>query len=619
VVVVLVGIRKKYIYGFLCAILIASPLLTQEQLHDIQQIASARDLNLRGELVNIAISPVNPDIISFESIEGGNLHRLWWLDLNTNHLEQITPRVADTDDVYWEAQSDRDIDWSPVKINGKAWFLFVSSGYDGQENIYLGNTHDRQYLRLTSSNHVDHHPRWSPDGKKFVYVSSRRGSGDIYLVRDVANLINRFEGAMRENPESKEIVLDGISSGENHIRLTENPRMDSFPDWAPDGRYIVYQGLIRSDDMLHMDLFLLDMHNPSAEPINITQNPRQDAIQPKWSYDQNSIAFYMSPAGFEGEVPSTVHLSYIEVTRDTATGKINSFVTKGTIDANIRRNNNSGPLWGPGSRSLLYVKGEGNYTPILMYKVLMGSSANESQVIRESRFDIIHREIAGQISANDATVVYLTYEEQDYRIYRARPGGGVLSRRLRDVYVRPVARVESFERQPTMAGFGGQVFSLLNQTSPSQTRVDFINNFFLQYTILPYIKSERPYEVAVRASYGSIRPKYMISAGGQRSFWYSVFDIGGVWTIPVDRVVDRTSVFAYAGLGLVFSHKYIARPSISRRFNVPYGFGFQYLVTQSVSITSQITFRNVYYLNEEENAYKSIPIRGMSFGIKYNL
>jgi len=618
VVAVLVGITKYSISNALCALFVVASLTAQEQLYDIRQVASAREFNLRGELINIAISPANPDIVSFESVEGGNLHRLWWLDLNTKHLEQITPRTSDWEDSYWRAQSDRDIDWCPVKINGKTWFLFVSSGLDGQENIYLGNTEDNYYLRLTSSNYVDHHPRWSPDGKHFVYVSSRRGSGDIYFVNNIERLINRFERAIRGEPESREIVLDGISSGNHHIRLTENPRMDSFPDWSPDGRYLVYQGLIRSDDVLHMDLFLLDMHNSTAEPINLTQNPRLDAIQPKWSYDRRNIAYYVSPAGFGGEMPSTVHLSYVELSGDTATGEINSFVTKGTIDANIRRNNNAGPLWGPGSRSLLYVKGEGNYTPILMYSTT-GGSMNEAQVIRESRYDIIHREIAGQISNEGAVIAYLTYEDQDYRIYTARPGGGILSRRLNDVYVQPVVWAQRFKRQPTLAGIGGQALLLFNQKSPARTRFDFVNSFSLQYTVIPYVENERPYEFAVRANYGSVRPSYRTSEGGRRTFSYSIVDIGGVLSIPVDRLIDRMSLFAFTGLGMVFSYDDIARPSISRRINLPFGFGLQYSVSQSVDITGQLTFRNLYYLNEEESEYVTLHTRGLGFGVLYNI
>lgn len=438
-----VRIIKVSIYLIIYSSFVTGPVCAEEQLYDIRQVVSAHEFNLRGELVNIAIAPANPDIISFESIEDGNLHRLWWFDLKSKQLVQVSPRDIADNDYYWYAQSDRDINWCPVEIDGKNWFLFVSSGVEGQENIYLGNTQDNRYLRLTSGNFVDHHPRWSPDGKNFVYVSSRSGNGDIYLVDTVDDLIEQFEREIEEGAESREIVIKGISSGENHIRITDNPGMDSFPDWSPDGRYIVYQGLVLSDDILNMDLFLLDMKDLSPAPINITENPGRDAIQPKWSYDQRSIAYYVSPAGRNGDVSATAHLAYIELQSDSLTGEITPYDTIGIIDANIRRNNNTGPLWGPGSRSLLYVKGEGNNTPLLLYTFVHAGDTSEVKTIRESRFDIIHREIAGYISSDHAMVAYLTYEEQDYRIYTARPCGSVLSRRSHDVYVKPAVRTNS--------------------------------------------------------------------------------------------------------------------------------------------------------------------------------
>ncbi len=439
-----VSILKICLYLITVSLYIAGAIYANEQLNDIRKVVSAREYHLRGELVNIAISPVNPDIISFESIEDGNLHRLWWFDLDSQDLVQITPRTVSNNEFFWYAQSDRDINWCPVKINGKNWFLFVSSGIEGEENIYLGNTQDNYFLRLTSGRYVDHHPRWSPDGESFVYVSSRSGNGDIYLVNNVRELIERFEQEIDERPEFREIVIEEISSGRHHIRITDNPGMDSFPDWSPDGRYIVYQGLIRSDDILNLDLFLLDMKNISAPPVNITENPEHDAIQPKWSYDRQSIAYYVSPAGRGGDIPATVHLAYIDMESDTVTGEIISFSGKGTIDANIRRNNNTGPLWGPGSRSLLYVKSEGNFTPVLMYRLSQCNDTTNVSTLRESRLDIIHREIAGYISPENALVAYLTYEEQDYRIYTARPCGGALIRKSYDVYISPEVSTNSY-------------------------------------------------------------------------------------------------------------------------------------------------------------------------------
>jgi Tol biopolymer transport system component len=618
-------VRVRYTSGIIFLLFFAMlgepPLLaeTEEQLDDIRQIISARELGLRGEIFNIAISPSNPNIISFETVEGGHLHRLWRFHVVKKELEQITPRDSNDQDYYWQALSDRDINWCPVIKNGKSWFLFVSNGIEGQENIYLGNTEQDYYLRLTSGMHVDHHPRWAPDGGSFVYVSSRAGSGDIYYVKNVDELINRFEWAVQQSPGSPEIVIDGISSGSDHLRITSNPGMDSFPDWSPDGRYIVYQGLIRTDDVLNIDLFLLDTGKITAEPVNLTQNPRQDGIQPKWSYDQKNIAYYVSPAGRGSDAPAIVHLAYIQIQSDSSTGDITSFASMGTIDANIRRNNNTGPLWGPGSRSLLYVKGDGNHTPVLMYKTTDSGSVHESQTMRESRFDIIHREIAGYVSVNYTVVVYLTYEDQDYRIYIARPDGGILSHKETDVYVRPQLRAVNVNSPSYKTGIGVSAMTFLNQDNPSRTGFNFLNSLFLQYTFFSYTRSPLPFLTAIRTSINTINPVRINDSGTWLLFSYAVLDIEGVLFLPIDFAVRKTMLYGFGGVGYVFAHEGIGGLSFWKRVQVPFGFGMQYSLTPSLNITGQVTFRSVPYRVDAKDIYSNLQTRGLSVGMVYRI
>jgi Tol biopolymer transport system component len=614
-------LTNTIIYCAVAAALFAASLKAQEQLHDIELVVSASKLNLRGELVNIAISPVDQHVISFESVEGGNLHRLWWYDLRRRSVHQISPREEESDAWYMEAQSDRSINWCPVPINGKNWFIFVSSGTDGRENLYLGNTTDRYYLQLTSSGSVDHHPRWSPDGRRFVYVSSRTGSGDIYLVENVRSIIRRFERQVESRPTDRVIVIDGMSSGERHRRMTVSPEMDSYPDWSPDGRYIVYQGLHRSNGVLNMDLFLIDLENSSGGPINLTENPWQDAIQPKWSYNQEYIAFYASPAGSGNgsgmEMPTSVYLSYIEIQTDPATGEIRSFATQGTIDVNIRRNNNDGPLWGPGSRSLLYVKGDGSNTPILLFKTQGTERPEQGRILKESRFDIIHREIAGFISTDRAIVAFLTFEDQDYNIYIARPGGGVLSRRLHDVYLQPIPRLERWMRMNSTITVGGSGFTILNQNLPPRTGYHFSPQVYLQAAVIPYSADAGWYEIGVRVTAGSVKPSFF-RMNERISFSYSLLDVGGVATVPMGWIAPRAAFFFHAGVGLVYSHETVDDPSLPRRVTFPFGVGISYSISQAIDVVAQGTARTVSY-RTEDRPYSRILTRGVSFGLAYRI
>ena len=52
-------------------------------------------------------------------------------------------------------------------------------------------------------------PRWSPDGKRIAWVSTRDGNQDIYTVD---------------------------ADGKDVKRLTNDPAPDNNPSWSPDGK-----------------------------------------------------------------------------------------------------------------------------------------------------------------------------------------------------------------------------------------------------------------------------------------------------------------------------------------------------------------------------------------------
>ncbi len=67
--------------------------------------------------------------------------------------------------------------------------------------------------RLTSGLAYDAQPRWSPDGKKLVFVSDRDGADNLHVL-DVA---------------TKQVTA--ITKGKTNVYQS--------PDWSPDGQYIV--------------------------------------------------------------------------------------------------------------------------------------------------------------------------------------------------------------------------------------------------------------------------------------------------------------------------------------------------------------------------------------------
>ncbi len=614
---VVAPILRRSIYFMLISLLSISLIWgvagAGDPLQNRTLIISARDLNIRGEIAHISFSAADPDILSFESIEGGTTHRLWTMHIPTGELKQISAHPDDL--IYYGAQSDRNMSWCPVHINGKNWFLFVSNGSNDVENVYLGNTTDSLYLRLTSSYSVDHHPRWSPDCRSIVYVSSKTGNGDLYLITNTTRLISDFEQAVAlsdSGNDDPELVVTGISEGINHKRITTAPDMDSYPEWSPDARYIVYQGLIRTDDIMHIDLFLYDTLNEGTEPLNLTNDPAWDYIQPQWSYDQQSIAFYMSASGTPDALRNSVYLSYLSL-QDKLSTPPGRARHESVIDTNVRRSSNNGPFWGPGSRSLIYVKGDGNYTPILYFNAESDAPGRRPVVLHDSRIDIIHREVTGKVLQSDLRVAYLTYEEQDYRVYLTKPEIDLFVHRKDDVYIRPVPGGTKLRS----IGIGANFVGIHSRLYPGMTSVNYLPEISAYYRIgFPGTGFPGGLDPTIRFTLGHLRTGYTTIDGGRRLFNYNFVELSALASVSIRSFGLPFRHFISAGIGYGFSSNYLLRTRSSGRWYVPFTVGSMIPIGDLFHIVPSFSIRRIAY---SDGITRKVFSGSFGLGIMYRL
>ncbi|MFQ5738045.1 MAG: prolyl oligopeptidase family serine peptidase [Acidobacteriota bacterium] len=100
------------------------------------------------------------------------------------------------------------------------WVAFTVTDYSLRENrgdsdIWILSTSGGQARRLSRSPKGDSQPRWSPDGTRLAFVSSRSGTPQIYLI----------------DPSGGEAVqLATLSAGISHLT------------WSPDGKWLVFSG-----------------------------------------------------------------------------------------------------------------------------------------------------------------------------------------------------------------------------------------------------------------------------------------------------------------------------------------------------------------------------------------
>jgi TolB protein len=148
--------------------------------------------------------------------------------------------------------------WSP---DGKrvAW---VSTRHTNQE-IYTVGADGKDIRRLTSEVAADNNPSWSPDGKRIAFASGRTGNFEIH-------------------------VMD--ADGSNVRRLTNHPALDYWPSWSPDGKRIAFT----SNRDGNYEIYLMNADGSGVE--NLTRHPAQDNFA-TWSPDGKRIAFVSNRDG----------------------------------------------------------------------------------------------------------------------------------------------------------------------------------------------------------------------------------------------------------------------------------------------------------------------------------
>ena len=211
---------------------------------------------------------------------------------------------------------------SRAAANGR--IAFVSSEGGARSDIYTMEADGSNVQRLTNNPASDSSPKWSPDGMKIAFASSRddtsvgctSGGGckhEIYVMNaDGTNQtrtnntgffplewFSSIDDSFDWSPDGTRIVFesghdDGSGSfigsisvmnadGSNVRRLTNYPGFDYSPKWSPDGTKIA---LGRADDFIDQGLNISVMN---ADGTNQTRF--SVGWDPRWSPDGTKIVF----------------------------------------------------------------------------------------------------------------------------------------------------------------------------------------------------------------------------------------------------------------------------------------------------------------------------------------
>ena len=222
------------------------------------------------------------------------------------------------------------ISWSP---DGKR-FVFMSNGGEGNYDLYLRES-DRRITRITADKEKDGHGHWSPAHDQIAFVSGRSGKGDVYLL-DLAAKIT--------------------------TRVTRGERPYLYPQWSPDGkRLAVIQGTNENHDV-----YVLEPGRTPPVPPKPLSTWRYDDLRPVWSPDGKRVAFYTNydPAGD----PKTWAIAVVAADGSDPTEGVG--LAARLVATDVVPDIERGPAWMPDSRHIAYVRDERQaYNPIYLADV----------------------------------------------------------------------------------------------------------------------------------------------------------------------------------------------------------------------------------------------------------
>ncbi|KAA0011559.1 MAG: hypothetical protein FE041_04285 [Thermoplasmata archaeon] len=217
-----------------------------------------------------------------------NTSEIWIADYELGSMTKIT--VNDIPDIE-PAMSPDGKKVVFVRKEGEYSHLYLA------EWVYIPLTHDYalQITQLTSGNHQDREPCFSPDGRHVVFSSNRNGKFQLYTL-DI------------ENPD---IVLNALPAVPPYT--TKNQRN---PDWSPDGKWFAFCMEYGGQS----DIYVADAWGSinTRRVFQITSTSEYE-ISPSWRPDGRALAYVVMediPDGYSfelwkmklsmGDTPSTI-------------------------------------------------------------------------------------------------------------------------------------------------------------------------------------------------------------------------------------------------------------------------------------------------------------------------
>ncbi|EPX59664.1 tolB protein precursor, periplasmic protein [Cystobacter fuscus DSM 2262] len=184
-------------------------------------------------------------VVSAAEVQGLHMEQLWLVPLDGG------PRVKVTE----PRGRARNPSWAP----DGSWLVAESDAQGFSDVVRQAPRADAEVLGLATAREGNFEPSVSPDGSRVVFVSSREGDPELYVMK---------------------------ADGTDVRRLTHFPREDVAPRWSPDGQWISFL----SDRDGRTRLYVMKADGTELRPVSASATVG-DEREPAWSPDGRRLAF----------------------------------------------------------------------------------------------------------------------------------------------------------------------------------------------------------------------------------------------------------------------------------------------------------------------------------------
>jgi Tol biopolymer transport system component len=451
-------------------------------------------------------------------------------------------------------------------------------------------------------------PSLSPDGKKFLFLSSRDlFSIELYMSDTKTGKVTRriTKTAVDTQFQSIQFIYSAGSwnlAGDRFAfgaveaakpvlafldadgkKLDEDIAFDSVdeilnPTWSPDGKRIAFSALSGG----FSDLYIYNRETKDLK--NVTSDPYGD-LQPVWSPDGRAIAFITER--FTSQVTDRLVSAggYRLALLDPETGAI-------TIVPTFKEGKTINPQWSADSRSIFFVSDQNGISNI--YRLDLASK-DIRQVTN------LYTGVSGitgvsptlSIASKSNDLLYSVYNEGNYSIFSIEPQNLLAGRPVEEATLNTTPAVLSpRDRQ------GSEILGLLRN---STFGLPDVSKF-----------SEAPYKPKLSLDYVSTPT---IGVGYDR--YYGAYGGGGIaltWSDMLGRhnvvtaaQVNNRLMDSAALVGYMNSEHRLNWGAVLQRMPMVYGnyyYGYDYVEGNLAEVDQEVLYRQIYY---EAGAFATYP------------